>query len=116
MADDSTEVEVLRMIWNEMKALRQSLEGRIDQTNARLEELTAEVHQDRAEVREELGAIRGRVTESEVRLATATTQLSCDVQDLSVLIREWRVEHRGDREDLRKRVDRIERHVGLTPP
>lgn len=112
---DSSELEVLRMIWNEMKALRASLHQelqetrdelgtRIDSTNKRLEELKGE-----------FDSLRRRVTESEVRLATATNELAAETRELMHLIREWRDEHRTDRADLRSRVARIEDHLGLSP-
>jgi hypothetical protein len=80
----SEQVEILRAIWNEMKALN----ARVDQTNARLDamriELKAEIHAVRVELKDEVDSLRRRVVESEVRLATATTQLSSDVQSLRV--------------------------------
>ena len=97
------QLQVLRAIWKEMKALN----GRVEQTNARLDAV-------RAELREEIDGLRRRVVESEVRLATATTQLSADVQALSGLIREWREEHRADRAELRTRIARLEERADLT--
>ena len=127
---DSEQIELLRAIWNEMKAVKASLESqleatrrefgmqlevtrrelgtRIDQTNERLDAV-------RGELKDEMDGLRRRVVESEVRLATATTQLSTDVQQLSALIREWREEHRADRADIRARLTRVEEHVGLAP-
>ena len=123
---DSEQVAILRGIWNEMKALNK----RVDQTNDRLEavrfELKTELQAGRVELKTELEAVRSdlksevdglrkRAVESEVRLATATTELSGDVRELSGLIREWRTEHREDRADIRTRLDRLEAKVGLTP-
>ncbi len=116
---DSEQIELLRAIWNEMKAVKASLESqfeatrrelgtRIDQTNERLDAV-------RGELKDEMDGLRRRVVESEVRLATATTQLSTDVQQLSGLIREWREEHRADRAEIRARLTRVEEHVGLAP-
>lgn len=104
------QVEVLRAIWNEMKALN----ARVDQTNARLDQTNARLDALRDELRVEIDGLRRRVVESEVRLATATTQLSTDVQALSGLIREWREEHRADRAELRTRIARLEEHAGLS--
>lgn len=80
------QIEVLRAIWKETKALKASLESqleatrrelgaRIDQTNARLDAV-------REEIKDEMDGLRRRLVESEVRLATAMTQLSTDVQQL----------------------------------
>lgn len=71
------QVEILRAIWAEMKAVH----GQIKETNARLDAV-------RIEVKDEMDVLRRRIVESEVRLATATTQLSGDVQELTGLIRE----------------------------
>ena len=124
-------LEVLRAIWGEMKILNGRIEqtnARLDQTNIRLEavrsELKGEISALRSEIKEEIGALRSelkeeidglrhRVVESEVRLATATTQLSHDVQELTGLVREWRHEHREDKAQLKARVERIEQHLGL---
>jgi chromosome segregation ATPase len=111
------EIDVLRLIWNEMKAFRSSLHSeleatrrelgeRIDRTNDRLEQV-------RSEFKGEFEALRRRMTESEVRLATATTELAGETRELAHLIRDWREEHRSDRADLKLRVARIERHLGL---
>ena len=96
------QLQVLRAIWKELKALN----GRVEQTNAGLDAV-------RTELREEIDGLRRRVVESEVRLSTATTQLSADVQTLSGLIREWREEHRADRAELRTRIARLEERAGL---
>ena len=109
----SEQVELLRGIWNEMKSLNQ----RIDQTNQGLNavrlELKDELEGVRRDLKTENNDLRNRVTESEVRLGTAVTQLSTDVRDLHGIIREWREEHRADRAELRGRVDRIEKHLNL---
>jgi hypothetical protein len=109
------QVELLRAIWSEMKALN----ARADQTNVRLDavrvELKEEIDALRTEVKQEIGGLRNRVVESEVRLATATTALSGNVQELSGLIREWREEHRADRAEVRLRLARLEQQVGFTP-
>ena len=107
------QVEILRAIWNEMKGLN----GRVDKTNDRLDAVRVEVKGEIAELRTELKSevdqLRRRVVESEVRLATATTQLSTEVQSLGGLIREWREEHRSDRADIRHRIERLEDRVGI---
>jgi chromosome segregation ATPase len=115
-------IRILRAIWNEMKALN----ARVDQTNARLDltntgldavrtELRGEIEALRRELRDEVDGLRRRVVESEVRLATVTTQLSSDVQALTGLIREWREEHRTDRAEMKLRITRLEEHAGLSP-
>jgi uncharacterized protein involved in exopolysaccharide biosynthesis len=100
---------------SELEATRRALGGRIDETNARLDQTNARLDAVRGEVREEISGLSKRVVESEDRLATATTELSSDVQQLSGLIREWREEHRADRARLELRVPRIEEQLGLGP-
>ncbi len=74
----------------ELAATRDELGTRIDQTNENLERLAQQNN-------ENFKALTGRMTESEMRLATATTELAADVHILSDLIRGWRQEHRDDR-------------------
>jgi uncharacterized protein YlxW (UPF0749 family) len=101
---EDPQLAVLRAIFEEMKLLN----ARVERTNERLDAV-------RTDVTDELDHLRRRVVESEVRLATATTQLSGDVQTLSGLIREWREEHRSDRAEMKDRVARLEQHVGIGP-
>jgi hypothetical protein len=87
----------------------------------------------RAEFKEELGGLRAesreeflllrtdfksevrRNVERDVRLGTAVAELALDVRELTGIVHAWRDEHRIDREDLRERVSRLERRVGLEP-
>ncbi len=129
MADTGDQqVEILRLIWNEVKATKVSLETRLE-TGLRTtrEELCARIDQTREElgaridglgasieqVNETVDAQGRRITESEMRLATATTELARDVHELSGLLREWRQEHRVDHKGLKRRVENLEDHAGL---
>jgi hypothetical protein len=120
------QIELLRAIWNEMKALN----GRIDTTNAALQEgfggLRTELHDEigglRSEFKEEFHGLRTdlksevrRNLERDLRLGTAVAELSLDVRELTGIVHAWRDEHRLDREDLRERVTRLEIRVGLEP-
>jgi hypothetical protein len=87
------QLEVLRAIWNEMKALN----ARLDTTNERLDALSEGLDALREELKNDFNGPHRQGVESEVRLATATTQLSTDVEELVGLIRDWRTEHRADR-------------------
>jgi chromosome segregation ATPase len=173
MSDE--QVELLRAIWNEMKALN----GRVDKTNTRLDdthtrladtstrldgtnerlgetnarldglrsELRAEIGGLRGELKAEIGGLRGelkaeigavrrdvasmheelarvhsRSLERDKHLAGAISALSVEVSDVKLDVREltaavhsWHDDHRLDREELRARVDRLERHVGIGP-
>jgi hypothetical protein len=77
----------------------------------------------RAEFKEALGELRfdlksegRRSVDRDLRLGTALAELSLDVRELTGIVHAWRDEHRLDREDLRERVARLERRVGLEPP
>ena len=141
------QVEILRAIWNEMKALN----GRVTTTNSRLDDLKLEVIGVRSELKSEIGDLRSelkseigelrsdlrsevgslrsemsgmrqdidlvhrRSVERDMRLGTALAELSHDVRDLTHVVHDWRDEHRLDRADLRDRVERLERRVGLEP-
>lgn len=118
--DGDEQVEILRAIWNEMKGLNARVDKtneRLDGTNERLEatkdELVREMSGLRTELKSEIDVLRKNVVEVELRLATAVTELSTDVRELSGLIHGWREEHREDRADVRSRVERIEKHLGL---
>jgi len=135
-----TQVELLRVICTELKTLNERVEQtnlRVDVTNERLETFRSDVKGElgtlrserkgeletfRSELKVELVEVRRsidvlgrRVTESELRLATATTQLASDVHTFGELVRDWRDEHRSDRAELRLRIARLEDHVGLEP-
>ncbi len=117
VASSEEQVEILRLIWSEMKALNGRIDGVRDDLHKELTsgrvELKTELAALRSELRAEDDATRRRLTETEVRLATAVTELSGETRALASLIRDWREEHRTDRADLRARVDRIEEHLGL---
>lgn len=125
------QVEILRAIWNEVKALN----GRVNTTNSRLEEtntrldemrvdlrgeivglrteLRTEMGELRRELRADIDAVDRRSVDRDMRLGSALNELSRDVRELTSIVHDWRDEHRLDREDLRERVARLERHAGL---
>jgi hypothetical protein len=103
-----------------------TLNGRVNATNERLEdlrtELKAEVGGLRTELRTEVGGLRAELrsevaglkaemsglrgdidrvhrgsVERDVRLATSLAELACDVRELTLLVHDWRDEHRLDR-------------------
>jgi hypothetical protein len=66
-------------------------------------------------LRSDIDLVHRRSVDRDMRLATSLTELSRDVRELTVVVHDWRDEHRLDREQLRDRVERLERHVGLEP-
>ncbi|MCA9672933.1 MAG: hypothetical protein KC503_45390 [Myxococcales bacterium] len=80
MTHDAETHELLRGIWNEMKALGKNLGGRID-------------------------ALKGEIVAMRLELKGTNDRID------NVLLGEHRAEH----VELRDRVTRLERHVGLEP-
>ena len=92
-------LEVLKQIRDDGKRNGE----RIDETNARLNEANARLNETNARLeslRDDLGR---RIVDSELRTATAITDLSGTVRELIVAIKEDR--------DLRGRVERVEKDV-----
>jgi DNA anti-recombination protein RmuC len=100
-------VEILRNIWNEMKALnsrtdrvRTELKGEISSLRT---ELKAEISSLRTELKAEVAVLR-----EETRKGFATLDHRLD----NLLLGDHGNEHR----EFRKRFERIEEHLGLPPP
>ena len=112
--------ELLRGIWNEIKTLGQTLGGRIDRTNERLEAVRTEFRDEigtlRTDLKGEIDQLRRVMVESDVRLATAVTELAHDVRTLTGAVGDWRREHREDREETLRRVSRLEDRAGIERP
>jgi predicted nucleic acid-binding Zn-ribbon protein len=130
------QVEILRAIWNEMKALNgrvSTTNSQLEQTNARLEENTAkleagleltnarleqgfgELKSEMVSIRADINLVHRRSVDRDLRLGTSLTELGHDVRELTHLVHDWRDEHRLDRADLHERVERLERRVGVEP-
>ena len=95
MKNDIT-VEILKDIRTGIRETN----ARIDQTNAELGNLRTEVREDMGSLREELSR---RIVESEVRKATAMTELGGSVREVVTLLR--------SQHDLRPRVERCESEI-----
>ncbi len=132
MSDSSEQVEVLRLIWQELKDLGRNLGGRIDATNARLDETNArldnvrielkgEISGLRTELKEEIAELRSELkadhsemgnamAESHIRLATEVTTLASEVNGLVRKI----VESRADVSRVvacESRIEEIDRRL-----
>lgn len=96
MESNDLTIEILKSIRDEIRDTRTELTSRIDQTNARLDV-----------VREELsGRIDGlarQIVESEIRTATAITDLAGTVREMTGLLR---TQH-----DLRPRLEKCEHDI-----
>lgn len=99
MEPEDLTLEVLKQIRDDGKRNGE----RIDETNARLNETNACINVTNARLeslRDDLGR---RIVESELRTATAITELSGSVRDLITVIKEDR--------DLRGRMERAEKDI-----
>jgi uncharacterized coiled-coil DUF342 family protein len=99
-------LEVLKQIRDEGRRNGERIDetnARLDETNARLNETNARLNETNARIdhlREDLGR---RIVESELRTATAITELAGTVRDLVTTLKEDR--------DLRGRVERCEKDI-----
>jgi predicted nucleic acid-binding Zn-ribbon protein len=98
--DADLTVAILREIRDEIRTTNQ----RLDATR---EELSQRLDTTREELGQRIDETNRRIVESEVRLATAVTDLRQSVVEVRDLLKEQL--------DLRHRVERLERHVGLAP-
>ncbi len=99
---NNEQTELLRNIWNEMKAVN----GRVNQTNERLDTAIARINQTNerlGQTNEQLGELRAEVRSGFQRI---------DERFDALLLGEHGREHA----ELRSRVVRIEDHLGLPPP
>lgn len=103
MASKDLTIEILKTIRDEIRTTNSRLETmgadlgrRIDQTNSRLDETNSRL--------DTMGADLGRrIVESELRTATALTDLAGTVRDLTTLLR--------TQADLRPRVEKCEKDI-----
>ena len=99
MEPENLTLEVLKQIRDDGKRNGE----RIDETNSRLNETNARINETNVRLgslRDDLGR---RIVESELRTATAITELSGSVRDLITVIKDDR--------DLRGRMERAERDI-----
>ena len=99
MEPENPTLEVLKQIRDDGKRNGE----RIDETNSRLNETNARINETNVRLgslRDDLGR---RIVESELRTATAITELSGSVRDLITVIKDDR--------DLRGRMERAERDI-----
>ncbi|HEX8792495.1 MAG TPA: hypothetical protein VF765_16220 [Polyangiaceae bacterium] len=90
-------IEILKNIRDEVRLTRTDLSARIDATNVRLETLREDLSGRIDTLRDELSR---RIVESEIRTATAVTDLAGAVSEMTGVLR---ASH-----DLRPRVERCE--------
>jgi predicted nucleic acid-binding Zn-ribbon protein len=99
-------VAVLREIRGDLKDLRtdiKDLRGEVVRTNERLDSTNARLDATNERLEGGLDSLARRIVESEMRTATAITELSGDVRELTTFLR--------GQADLRPRVDRCEREI-----
>ena len=92
----------VRILTDIRDAVRET-NSRLDETNSRLDATRGELSSRLDETNVRLDALTQRVVESEIRTATAITDLAGTVRDVATLLRE--------QNDLRPRVERCERQI-----
>jgi chromosome segregation ATPase len=116
--NDREQTELLRLIWNEMKALGQNLGERIDRTNARLEALDTRVDSMRVELKTEIAGTNARLDQTNERLDQTNERLDHVEEALRDLagqqlmlgryVKNAADRHDGAIDELRERVTRLE--------
>ena len=99
-------LEVLKSIRDEVRETRTELSAQVRDMRTELGDVRTELGGLRGEVREirtDLGAVARRVAESEMRTATAITELHGTVHDLVDVLR---AQH-----DVRPRLDKAEHEI-----
>ena len=112
------QTELLRLIWNEMKALGQNLGERIDRTNDRLDATNSRLDSMRVELKSEIAGTNARLDQTNERLDQTNERLDHVEEALRDLagqqlmlgryVKNAADRHDGAIEDLRERVSRLE--------
>jgi chromosome segregation ATPase len=103
MNPDDLTLEVLKSLRDEMRETRTELSADVRDIRAEVRDLRTEMGVDVREIRTEIAEVARRVVESEVRTATAITELHGTVHDLVDVLR---AQH-----DVRPRLERAEREI-----
>jgi uncharacterized protein Yka (UPF0111/DUF47 family) len=107
MESNDITIEILKDIRSELRDTREELGARIDQTNERLDQTNGRLDHVDSSLGGRIDAMRDelsrRIVASEVRTATAITDLAGSVHELTGVLRE--------QADLRPRVERCERDI-----
>jgi len=96
-------IEILKDIRDEVRQTRTDLSSRIDATNGRIDSTNARLEVLREDLSERIDGLSRRVVESEIRTATALTDLTGAVNQMTGVLR---ASH-----DLRPRVERCEQDI-----
>lgn len=114
-SDDHEQTELLRAIWNEMKALGSNLGARIDRTNSRLDAVVETMDRRFGETNDRLDQTNARLDQSIERLDQSIERLGVVEQVLRELAGQQVILGRfvrnlvdADIGDLRTRLARVE--------
>jgi predicted nucleic acid-binding Zn-ribbon protein len=88
--NNNEQTELLRNIWNEMKALGQNLGAKIDKTNERLDKTNERLDAVRIELKQEIAQLGDRLDRVETRLESMDNRLV----GVEGAIKELNVQHR----------------------
>ena len=108
------QTELLRNIWNEMKALGTNLGSRIDQTNERLDRMHKELSSRIDDTNRRLDQTNQRLDVTNMRLESvegAVRDLADQQHELTRFVKKVVVRQDDDIAELKQRVTRIETHL-----
>jgi chromosome segregation ATPase len=103
MESNDLTIEILKGIRDEIRETNLRIDGLRDETREGTCGLREEVRAGLADVRGEVAEVSRRVVESEIRTATAITDLAGTVREMTSVLR--------SQHDLRPRIERCERDI-----
>jgi chromosome segregation ATPase len=110
-----TEMAELKTEVAEVKTEVAEVKTEVAEVKIEMSELRSDLRDGMGALRSDLDLVHRRSVDRDLRLGTALTELSRGVRELTLIVDDWRDEHRLDRQELRARVGRLERRVGLEP-
>ena len=99
----SLSVEILKQIRAEVRSVKTELHSVKTELHSVKTELSARIDELRSDTNERFEEMEHQITESEIRTATAITELAGNVRELTIFFRK--------QSDLHPRVERCERDI-----
>jgi hypothetical protein len=93
MEKDDITIEILKGIRDEIRETNMRIDGLRDETHEGLRSLREDLREGLSEVRAEVADLSRRVVESELRTATASTDLAGTVREMTAALRAQRDVH-----------------------
>jgi chromosome segregation ATPase len=109
--NENEQTELLRNIWNEMKALGQNLGTKIDKTNERLDQTNEHLDAVRTELKQEISSVRTELGERLERVETRLESMDNRLVGVEGAIKELTVQHRWTSRFIETSIERHEREI-----